>query len=85
MRNLIIVVLIWSAFLEGMFLYGSFPRTQTDYMTLQPAELTRVLCVFESGDADTYYIPIPRLEGFSLEDKADLEEAWVQSYCDSIQ
>jgi hypothetical protein len=66
----------------GGISYASFERPQS--LVLEQVvsnDLLKALCITDSGDAETFWIRRPSFEGFSASDVADMEEAYVASFC----
>lgn len=85
MKNVAMVVSLVVAFACGLYFWGTFPRETRTYENMQPVDTHAVLCVADSGDAETYYIIMPSFKGFSDEDVYDLKESYAQGFCDSIR
>ena len=72
-------------FISVVYLYGNMERkNEINYNAVNSMALHTVQCWEENGDLNTYQIPVPRLEGFSKEEKNEILEEYAKGFCDTL-
>jgi hypothetical protein len=65
--------------------YGMAVREHTIHFDdLQSVKMQVIKCISAEGNLGTYEIVKPSFEGFTIEDKRKLEEAYIKDFCKSL-